>query len=90
MILNLNDPADAEEIMAVLTENLMAVTLTQERNDYFLYTVFLDYPEDHGYALGLWRDEWTSYQSSSDEKTVRMLLNRLVSSLIQTPEFQLY
>jgi hypothetical protein len=76
--------------MTVLTENLMAVTLTQERFDYFLYTVFLDYPEDHAYALGLWRQEWNAYQNSSNDDTVRILLNRLLSSLIQTPEFQLY
>jgi hypothetical protein len=87
---DVSDPADAAEIVTVLTENLMAVTLTQDRFDYFLYTVFLDYPEDHGYALGLWRQEWNAYQNSANEITVRILLNRLLSSLIQTPEFQLY
>jgi uncharacterized protein (DUF1800 family) len=85
-----SDPSDAEEIMTVLSENLLAVTLTQERSDYFLYTVFLDYPDNQGYALGLWRQEWIAYQNSSNDETVRMLLNRLVSKLIQTPEFQLY
>jgi hypothetical protein len=85
-----SDPTDAVEILTVLTENLMAVTLTPERIDYFLYTVFLDNPEDHTYALGSWRQEWNAYQDSSNEKTVRMLLNRLLSKLIQTPEFQLY
>jgi len=87
---DVSDPTDAAEILTVLSENLMAVTLTQDRIDYFLYTVFLDYPEDHTYALGLWRQEWNAYQDSSNDETVRMLLNRLLSKLIQTPEFQLY
>lgn len=84
------DPSDAVEIMSVLTENLMAVNLTQERIDYFIYTVFLDYPEDQAYARNLWSQEWSAYQNSADDETVRLLLERLVSALIQTPEFQLY
>lgn len=87
---DVSDPADAEEIMNILMEDVLAVTLTQERFDYFLYTIFLDYPEDHSYALNLWRQEWSAYEGTSNDETVRMLLNRLVSKLIQTPEFQLY
>lgn len=87
---DVGNPADAAELLDVLLENLMAVTLTQERKDYFLYTVFLDYPEDHNYALSLWIQEWNTYKDGSSDETVRILLNRLVSKLIQTPEFQLY
>lgn len=87
---DVSDPSDAVEIMSVLMENLLAVNLTQERIDYFIYTVFLDYPEDQAYARSLWSQEWTAYQGSGNDETVRMLLERLVSALIQTPEFQLY
>jgi uncharacterized protein (DUF1800 family) len=87
----LNDPADAAELMDVLVKMLFAVELNQERYDYFLYTVFLDYTgEDLTYARGLWRSEWNSYLSSGDDTTVRSLLELLLSALIETPEFQIY
>jgi hypothetical protein len=87
---HISDPSDAVEIMDVLVNNLYAIELTQERYDYFLYTVFLDNPEDQAYALSLWTQEWNMYESSSDDTVVRSLLERLFSALIETPEFQIY
>jgi uncharacterized protein (DUF1800 family) len=88
---HISDPSDAAEIMDVLAAHLFAVELDQERYDYFLYTVFLDSPdEDPTYARGLWRQEWESYQNSGDDSTVRNVLEILFSALIETPEFQLY
>ncbi|MEN8203604.1 MAG: DUF1800 family protein [Bacteroidota bacterium] len=88
---SLSDPADAAELMDVLVHMLIAVSLTQERYNYFLYTVFLDYSgEDLDYARGLWRSEWNDYKNSGDDSTVRSLLEHLLSALIETPEFQLY
>ncbi len=88
---NLTDPADATELMDVLVESLFPLAPTQERYDYFLYTVFLDYTgTDPAYALGLWHSEWTAYIGSGDDSVVRSLLELLLSSLIETPEFQLY
>ena len=86
----ISDPSDAVEIMDVLVNNLYAIELTQERYDYFLYTVFLDYPEDQAYARSLWTQEWAIYVGSSDDTVVRSLLERLFSALIETPEFQIY
>jgi len=87
---HITDSSDAVEIMDVLVNNLYAIELTQERYDYFLYTVFLDYPEDQAYARGLWTQEWNLYEGSSDDSVVRSLLERLFSALIETPEFQIY
>ncbi|MCK4745420.1 MAG: DUF1800 family protein, partial [Bacteroidales bacterium] len=87
---HVSDPTDASGILDVLVSNLIAVDLTQERLDYFLYTVFLEWPEDHSYALSLWAGEWSVYQNSGDDSTVRNQLEILLSALIQTPEFQLY
>jgi len=85
------DPSDSAEIVDVLVEGLLAVTLTQERRDYFLYTVFLDLPEeDPTYARSVWRQEWEAYEDSGEPSTVRNRLQILLSSLIQTPEFQIY
>ncbi len=88
---HLSDPSDTAELMDLLVNNLFALELTQERYDYFLYTVFLDYTgTDLVYARGLWTSEWNSYKSTDDDSVVRSLLELLVTSLIETPEFQLY
>jgi uncharacterized protein (DUF1800 family) len=87
----ISDPGDATELLDVFVKMLFAVELSQERYDYFLYTVFLDYTgEDLTYARGLWRSEWNAYQGSGIDTTVRSLLELLLSALIETPEFQLY
>jgi len=88
---NIADPGDAALLMDVLVDHLFPLPPTQERYDYFLYTVFLDYTgTDLSYARGLWRTEWTNYKNSSDDTVVRSLLELLLSALIETPEFQLY
>ena len=87
---SIQDPSDAAMIMDVLTGLLLAVELDQERTDYFLYTVFLDFPEDQAYALQNWSTTWNRYKSDGDDSAVRLQLETLLSSLIQTPEFQLY
>jgi len=85
------DPLDTTALMDLFVELLFAVELSQIRYDYFLYTVFLDYTgTDLSYARGLWTQEWASYLSTRDDTVVRNLLERLLSSLIETPEFQLY
>jgi len=90
---NITDPGDAVELMNVLVAHLFPLPPTQERYDYFLYTVFLDYTgTDLTYARGLWAQEWSIYLASNpkDDTVVRGLLELLLSSLIETPEFQLY
>ena len=88
---HLSDPADAAELMDVLVANLYAVDITSERYNYFLYTVLLEnVSEDQVYARGVWRTEWNSYVSSGDDFAVRTRLERFLSALIETPEFQLY
>ena len=86
---NISDPSDCLELMDVLLASLFAVELTRERYDYFLYTVFLEFPENPTYARGLWSTAWGNYESSGDDTEVRPLLERLLAALIQTPEFQL-
>ena len=87
---HISNPFDAVDIMDVLVNNLFAVELTQERYDYFLYTVFLDHPENHSYALGQWTSVWNAYDTTGNDTTVRSLLERLFSALIETPEFQIH
>jgi len=85
------DPGDVSELMDVLTVHLFAVELTQERYDYFLFTVLLDdLPADLNQARTMWQSEWNNYTGGGDDSTVRFMLENLISSLIETPEFQLY
>ena len=87
---HISDPSDAAELMDALVGQLFAVELSQDRYDYFLYTVFLDYTgTDLQYARALWANEWSAYVGSGDDTVVRALLQLLLSSLIETPEFQL-
>jgi uncharacterized protein (DUF1800 family) len=78
------DPTSSTDIVTVLTENLLAVQLSTERFDYFLNTVFLD-----TLTQATWLSEWNAYIGGGDDLVVRERLEILVSSIIQTPEFQL-
>jgi len=81
----ISQPDNAIEIVDVLTQNLLAVNLIQERYDYFLNTVFLD-----TLSTTTWKYEWNQYANFDDDTVVRERLETLLSALIQTPEFQLY
>lgn len=78
------DPTSSTDIVTVLTENLLAVELNTERFNYFLNTVFLD-----TLTQQTWLSEWNKYTGGGDDLVVRERLEILVSSIIQTPEFQL-
>lgn len=87
----ISDPSDPELIMDVLLEHLFPVTITRERYAYFLYNVFIGFPdEDPAYARNLWTTAWNNYITSGDDSEVRPLLEQLLSALIETPEFQIY
>jgi len=88
---NISDPSDAEEVMEVFSTLLFGVELSTERYDFFLYTVFLDaVDEEPAYSLNKWKMEWQTYQGSGNGDTVRSQLELLFSTMVQTPEFQLY
>jgi len=78
------DPTSSTDIVTVLTKYLLAVELTTERFNYFLNTVFLD-----TLTQSTWLSEWNKYTGGGDDLVVRERLETLVSSIIQTPEFQL-
>jgi uncharacterized protein (DUF1800 family) len=78
------DPTSATDIVTVLTSNLLAVEINTERFNYFLNTVFLD-----TLTQATWLSEWNKYIGGGDDLVVRERLEILVSSIIQTPEYQL-
>ncbi|HEC43418.1 MAG TPA: DUF1800 family protein [Bacteroides sp.] len=76
---------DANEVVNVFIQNLIAVELTTDRKAYFLNTVFLD-----TLTTTTWQYEWNQYIAFNDDTVVRERLETLLSELIQTPEFQMY
>ncbi len=82
---SISQPSDANEIVDTLIQNLIAVDLTQQRHDFFLNTVFLD-----TLSTTTWQFEWMQFTSNRNDTVVRERLETLLSSLIQSPEFQLY
>lgn len=81
----ITNPGNPDELVSVITGNLLGVELNQERYDYFLNIVFLD-----TFNPTTWNYEWQTYKSGGDEMTVRERLEYFLSALTQTPEFQLY
>jgi uncharacterized protein (DUF1800 family) len=82
---NIDNPNSAPEIVETLTTNLLAVEINTERLNYFLNDIFLE-----GLAEETWTSEWSQYISSGDDTVVREQLEKLLASLMQTPEFQLF
>ena len=80
----ISDPKDPDEIVSVITDNLLAVKLNTERYNFFLNEVFLD-----TFNPTTWAYEWQNYLNTSEDLVVRERLENFLTSLIQTPEFQL-
>ena len=82
---HISDPRNPEEIVRVITSNILGVELNDDRFNFFLNTVFLD-----TFDPATWNYEWGNYETNGDEIVVRERLEYFLSSLTQTPEFQLY
>ncbi len=82
---NISNPGDASEVVTVFTSYLLAVELDSDREDYFLNTVFLD-----TFSSTTWEAEWNAYKGGGSADTVKKRFEILVSSIMQTPEYQLH
>lgn len=82
----ISDAYSADVIVDSLLELMVPFSVSTERRAYFLDTQLLD-----GNMKSAWTDSWTTYQTDgSNETTVRNDLNRLVSAIMESPEYQLY
>ena len=82
---NISDPSDPAVIVEELTGNIMAVEISEERYEFFLYEILLaNYPPE------MWTQVWEYYQVSGDDSIVRGQLDSLVWSIMQAPEFQMF
>lgn len=78
------DPSDAAVLVQTLTDYMFAVTINEERRNYFLNEVFLE-----NLPATTWQTEWSIYTSGGDDLVVRERLETLVAAIMQTPEYQL-
>ncbi|MFP4092250.1 MAG: DUF1800 family protein [Cyclobacteriaceae bacterium] len=79
------DPGDARLIVERLTEDLLARPVRQNVFDYLLHEVLMD-----NLSFENWRMEWKLYQQSGKDYAVRKQLEKLLISIVQLPEYQLY
>lgn len=81
---NISDPFDARTIVQELVDYLLPQTISKERFEYFLNAVLLD-----GLSEQNWATEWQNYQGSGDDAPVRVQLENLFNTILQSPEYQL-
>lgn len=81
---NITDPTNPEKLVRELTDYLLPREITEERFSYFLETILLDNLSEIN-----WKFEWQAYQQSGDDTAVRVQLESLFHTIIQSPEFQL-
>ena len=78
-----NEPSDAYVLVQDLVDYLLVTDISSERMDYFLNTVFLD-----GLPAFDWTYEWDAYIQTGDDGEVKKMLDRLITALLYSQEFQ--
>ena len=81
---NISDPSDADTIVSELTEYMFPKDIPQERFDYFL-DILTDKLSKQN-----WKEEWNKFKATNDNKAVKIQLEKLIISLLQSPEYQLF
>lgn len=82
---NVSNAARAENIVAAFAEYYFAVEIDANRTAFFLESIFLK-----EITPANWTSAWNAYISDGDDAVIRPILESFVSSIMQTPEYQLY
>jgi hypothetical protein len=82
---NISDPSNANTLVSEIINSLFPVDIPPERFNYFLNTVFLNNADP-----GSWTTLWNLYIGGAPETEVKEYLDRLITGLCQSPEFQLF
>ncbi len=77
--------SDAQGLVAQFCEYLLPEMPDSDRMTYFLESVFSD-----GLPLADWTYEWDKYISTNNDTEVTLWLNRLLTGIMYSPEFQLF
>ncbi|WKN43275.1 DUF1800 domain-containing protein [Tunicatimonas pelagia] len=81
---NISDPTNAAQLVRELVDYLLPEEISEERFDFFLKAILLDDLSEIN-----WQFEWQNYESSGDDSAVRVQLEKLFNTILQSPEFQL-
>ncbi len=81
---NITDPFDAARLVRELTDYLLPEAITEERFTYFLKSILLD-----DLSEANWQTEWQKYLGSGNDAAVRVQLEKLFNTVLQSPEYQL-
>ncbi|MGD1891018.1 MAG: DUF1800 family protein [Cyclobacteriaceae bacterium] len=81
---NISDPSDAEQLVRELVDYLLPEEISEERFDFFLRAILLDDLSEIN-----WKFEWQNYESTGDDSAVRVQLEKLFNTILQSPEYQL-
>ncbi len=81
---NITDPSDATRLVQEFTDYLLPEIITTERFDYYVKVILLD-----DLSEANWKREWQRYLDTGDDGAVRIQLENLVKTIMQSPEFQL-
>jgi len=82
---NVSDPSNPTALVSELTDYLFTQDLPAERFNFFLNNVLLD-----TLSAANWTIEWNNYVATSDDSGVRSQLEKLIISIMQSPEYQLF
>jgi len=80
---HISDPSNPETLVTELTRYLFTQEISEDRFNYFLNDILLD-------NLSHWTDDWKAYKSSGNDIDVRGQLEKLIISIFQSPEYQLF
>ena len=81
---NISDPFNATQLVRELTDYLLPEAISEERFTYFLKTILLD-----DLSEANWQTEWQNYLGTGDDSSVRVQLEKLFNTILQSPEYQL-
>ncbi|MBU6341582.1 MAG: DUF1800 family protein [Bacteroidetes bacterium] len=80
-----SDPSDAYVLVNDLLQYMLPEQVDSDRFNYFFNKTFLN-----GLPAADWTYEWQSYLSTGNESEVKIALERLISAIMYSPEYQTF
>ncbi len=81
---NITDPLNPKLMVEELVGYMLPEIITEERFNYYLKVILLDDLSEKN-----WQIEWQKYKNTGNDAAVRIQLENLVKTIMQSPEYQL-
>ncbi|MEY2703124.1 MAG: hypothetical protein RLY43_1762, partial [Bacteroidota bacterium] len=79
-----SNPANSTTLITDMYDVLLSVVPTGSRHTYFTQSLL------GGLSPTSWQNEWNNFISTNDETAVRIALNRLVTAIVKSVEYQVF